>query len=103
MQDKLNVNYLLRIYILSLSLQTNEKKSVRCGNKSITCERISDSDIYIVSSKNSEITLNLTDYGIKILKYNKIEQLNKCTQRAVQSYLYSMFEKTDILRRLKNV
>ena len=83
MQDKLNVNYLLRIYILSLSLQTNEKKSVRCGNKSITCERISDSDVYIVSSENSKVTLSLTECGIKILKYNKIEHLNKCTEKAV--------------------
>ncbi len=99
MHNKLNVSYLLRIYILSLSLQTNGKKSVRSGAKVFTCERLSDTDMYIISSGNTNITLSLTDDGIKILKYNTIDQLSKCTQKAVQSYLYSIFEKTRILKQ----
>lgn len=97
-----NVNYLLRIYILSLGLKPNEKKKIKSGCNSIVCERVSDTDVYIIQNKTSEITVCLHGEGIIVKKYNKNEHLSYCTQKAIQSYLYAMFSKTKILRGYKN-
>lgn len=97
-----NVNYLLRVYILSLGLKPNEKKKIKSGCNYIVCKRVTDTDVYVIHNKTSEITICIQNEGVIVKKYNKNEHLSYCTQKAIQSYLYAMFLKTKYLRRKRN-